>query len=299
MFAASLNGKIAAAYARGESQVKSSLAGPVPPSQPGAKAGEPHVHLSSAGAQVANSTFDEDDAEQYRISNRVEIISILRALATDKILATVYYEGREKFLLTRILAVNPSFGEVIFDSGPDARVNMAMRQAPELDVHALHNQIKIQFDAQLAEPTLFENRPAFRVPLPASLIRLQRRADFRAKTPALAVATLSISLEEADEPLQVRVADISCGGVAFVVPNGRAHFDPGTVIGNCILDMPRVGKLDVVLEIRHNSDYKDGMGRSMRRFGCKFLNMTGAAETLVQRYIHLIERERRSSALGS
>lgn len=264
------------------------------PSESGANVDDMPVQRIAMGAADVN-----ENAEQYRVGTRVEIISILRALAADNVLATVYYDGRERFILSRILAVNPEFEEVIIDCGKDARANQEMRLSAEIVVEAYHHQIKIIFTVQHVELTVFEDRPAFRMRLPSTVLRLQRRSDYRARSPVLASASITSTFDKGEDPITIRVADISCGGIAFVVAGAKQVLVPGARITECVLEMPRIGKLDVILEVRHTADYKDGMGRPMRRVGCRFLHLPGAAATLVQRYINQIDVERRRSALGA
>ncbi len=242
-------------------------------------------------------SFDDDNSqEQYRVTSRTEVVAILRALAADNVLVTVFFGGPDHFVVTRLLAVNPQYEEIIFDGFSNAAEKNAMRIAPQLNVHAFHNHIKIVFDSEHAEPTLFEDKPAFRMRLPKSVIRLQRRADYRAKAPVLSAAMLSLHNESLAQALVVRISDISCGGVSFSFPKDKAIFSDGDVFTRCRLEMPPVGAIDVVIEIRHVARYKDGAGRAMHRYGCKFVRISGANTTLVQRYINQIDMDRRRTA---
>lgn len=266
--------------------------------------GEAKLTTSTTAAHEASTqrsgslAIPADQAEQYRVVARPEVISILRSLAADSVLATVYYSGREQFILSRVLAVNPEFEEVVIDCGKSQAESRALCLSAEITVEAFHQQIKIVFGAQHVELTTFENRPAFRMRLPKSLLRLQRRSDYRARAPVLASPTISIRFEEGEEPVTIRVADISCGGIAFVVGSEKHALATGSRFLDCTLAMPKVDKIHVILEVRHIASYKDGMGRDMERVGCCFLHLPGAAATLVQRYINQIDVDRRRSALG-
>jgi c-di-GMP-binding flagellar brake protein YcgR len=239
---------------------------------------------------------DDDQEEQFRVSSRTEVIAILRALAADNILVTVFYGGPDNFVVTRLLAVNPQYEEIIFDGVSNTAAKNSMRFAVNLNVHAFHNHIKIIFDSDTAEPTLFEQQPAFRMRMPKSVIRLQRRADYRAKAPVLSAATVGLNKQGLEEPLHVRITDISCGGLSFSLQKEKATFTDGDVFTDCQLEMPQVGVIDVAIEVRHVSRYKDGAGRPMQRYGCKFLQLSGAKTTLIQRYINQIDVDRRKFA---
>jgi c-di-GMP-binding flagellar brake protein YcgR len=245
---------------------------------------------------LSTSPDDENPEEQYRVTSRTEVVAILRALAADNVLVTVFFGGPDHFVVTRLLAVNPQYEEIIFDGFSNAAEKTAIRFAPQLNVHAFHNHIKIVFDSENAEPTLFEDQPAFRMRLPKSVIRLQRRADYRAKAPVLSAAMVSLQNEALATPLAVRVSDISCGGISFALPKEKGTFNDGDVFTRCRLEMPQVGAIDVAIEIRHVARYKDGAGRAMQRYGCKFIRISGAHTTLVQRYINQIDMDRRRTA---
>jgi len=239
---------------------------------------------------------EDDEHAQFRVSSRIEVIAILRALAADNVLVTVFYGGPDQFIVTRLLAVNPQFEEIIFDGVSNATENNAVRYAIDLSVHAFHNHIKITFDSKFAEPTFFEEQAAFRMRLPESVIRLQRRASYRATAPVLSAPAVMLPGETGLESLKVRISDISCGGLAFSLLAEKAEIERGKVLFGCRLDMPQVGAIEVGIEIRHVDTYRDGAGRPMKRFGCKFLRLSGASTTLIQRYINQVDVDRRKSA---
>ncbi len=241
---------------------------------------------------------DEFNADQYRVTAAIEINAILRSMAADNVIVTVYYAGLEHFVLTRILAVNPDYAEIVFDGVRNPAVAAALETAETLTVHAYHHQIKIIFKSGPAKLATNDGMPAFRVGLPGSLVRLQRRSDYRARAPVLAAATLTVNLGGQDAPGVFRIADVSCGGLAFTIAPGKTSFAVGDTLRNCILDLPRVSQLHVSLEICHVCDYTDGLGHPMRRCGCRFLRLPGALATLVQRYINQVDVDRRKLAGG-
>jgi c-di-GMP-binding flagellar brake protein YcgR len=238
-------------------------------------------------------SLDENPEEQYRVTSHTEVVAILRALAADNVLVNVFFDGPNRLFVTRLLAVNPQHEEIIFDGLSNDAEKTAMHFAPRLSAHAFHHQIKIMFDSEQAEPTRFEDQPAFRMRLPKSVIRLQRRADYRAKAPVLSAAMLALQNESFSTPLIVRISEISCGGISFSLPKEKATFSAGNVFTCCRLEMPQIGNIDVALEIRHVAQHEDSAGRTMQRYGCKFIDISGADTTRVQRYVHQIDMERR------
>jgi len=249
-------------------------------------------------AERAHSNEESHD-EQFCITSRADVVAILRALAADSVLVTVFFGGSDNFVVTRLLAVNPQYEELIFDGIANAASKIAMCCAPTLYVHAFHNHIKVTFDSTDVEPTLFENQPAFRMRLPASVIRLQRRSDYRAKAPVLAAPTISVLQEGFVEPFKARVSDISCTGLSFSALSEITTLSVGEVFLGCRLEIPKVGTIEVSIEIRHVSRHHDGAGRATQRYGCKFLRISGASTRLIQRYINQVNVSRRNSVAKS
>ncbi len=230
------------------------------------------------------------DLEPYQVYSRVEILANMRVLIDQHILATVYFDRGEKFFVTRFLSVNPEFEELIFDLGSDSRVNEQLRSADGLTVVAFLDHIKVQFAADRAELTQFEDAPAFRMRMPRSILRLQRRNAFRARTP-LAKSPMAMlppvpDREGKSDTTRVRITDISATGLAFVTPVGKPVLSAGMRLLGCQLEFSENEKIDADMEVRHVSIYKDGFGREMCRAGCMFLRLSGAAQMTIQRYVN-------------
>jgi c-di-GMP-binding flagellar brake protein YcgR len=237
---------------------------------------------------------EENNSEQFRITSPAEVVAILRALMADNVLLTVSFDGPDNLFVTHLVAVNPRDGEIVCDGIPNA-CNGNTNYAPILSVHALHKDIKVIFASRDGELTTFANRPAYKMQLPDSVIRLQRRLDYRAKVPVLTAPTISVRKEGSAEPLNLRISDISCGGLSFTVLKERVTFPTGKVLLGCKLEIPRIGAIEVSIEVRHIFQYRDGTGRAMQRYGCNFFRINGTSAKLIQRYINQIEIDRRKS----
>ena len=106
----------------------------------------------------------------------------------------------------------------MFDCGPDDLRNRELLEAQRMTIVTERDHIKIQFRAYSIETTVFEDRPAFCIPLPEILMRLQRRQFFRAAPPASRpiVSRLRVETGAAGTTLECEPW-ISCGGVALGV----------------------------------------------------------------------------------
>ena len=81
---------------------------------------------TAADAKPATSVLPEPfigELEPFLVYSRIDILANLRVLIDQHVLATVYYDHGASFIVTRFLALNPEFEELIFDLGPDGRNN--------------------------------------------------------------------------------------------------------------------------------------------------------------------------------
>jgi c-di-GMP-binding flagellar brake protein YcgR len=231
--------------------------------------------------------------QAYLIHNRAEIVSLLRSLAKDRSLVTAYYGAGDSFLVTTVLSVNPEFEELILDVSPDRESEARVRGGSPLTMVAFLDHVKLQFHADRSEITRWQGEPAVRVRVPRTLLRLQRRENYRVQTPLLRAPVCHAPAAAGRPSAELRVSDLSGGGLALASRPGEPRFDVGMLIPGCVLQLPGMESIGVDLEVRHAADSMDSMGRSVRTCGCRFLNLPGTASTMIQRYINGVERERR------
>ncbi|MBL0125095.1 MAG: flagellar brake protein [Betaproteobacteria bacterium] len=258
--------------------------------------------IKSDDLPAANCTLPElyvDELEPYQEYSRIEILANLRVLIDRHVLTTVYFDQGASFIITRILGFTADFEELIFDLSPDAKTNEKLQESSDLTMVAFFNHIKVQFTVNRAVLTQFENAPALRVGLPRSLLRLQRRTAFRART--LAANSPDVLLPPITDALgthetgRLRVADISATGFAFVAPAEKPVLTVGMQLAGCELQLYDNESYGVDIEIRRVSVFKDGFGREMSRVGCRLLRISGSAEMAVQRYVNQLDVAGRSN----
>ena len=188
---------------------------------------------------VTSSTADE---EKYKVYSRLEIAAVLGALQKAGSLVTAYFGAGNDFILTSIVRVDAEANEVMLDYGADAATNMRALKASSITFVAAHERIKIQFSAESLRQVRFDNRPAFGIALPGTLLRLQRREFFRIVTPLAQPLKCAIPPqgEGVDAPTEATVADISCGGVALAEVNLKtmeSRICPGLFFAGEFLDI--------------------------------------------------------------
>ncbi len=242
--------------------------------------------------------FPEPDApelEPYMLYSHVEIVSLLGRICDDRILNTVYTGGNAEFAVTMIVNVNPDFDEVTFDMPVDPAAQKRVLDARDLTFVIFLENIKVQFRAQVAQATVFEERPAFRVRLPSQVLRLQRREYFRVRTPVNGQAKCLVpNSAGASKYESLPVLNISVGGLAVMSYPHYSEMPLGQTVNDCYLDLPGVGSLGVAL--RAVNVYEGEGDAHGKRFGCEFVDLAPQARQMLQRYINRIETEQRKVA---
>lgn len=232
----------------------------------------------------------EEDFDRFLVHDRFEIISILRRLQASRQQVTLNIEGHG-FVLTVLLAVNPDYEEIVFDCGRDPDSNRRIMQAERMTLVANIDGIKVQFSARGADPTVFEGRPALRMRLPDLVLRLQRRDFYR--IPASLTCEVTVACEEKVRALELRVTDLSLGGLALVTDKAYVKFEQGQLLTNCRVNLGALGLLALDLEVKNVCDVRARNGMRQTRIGCGFSRLPRDMENLISRYIGQKERERR------
>lgn len=244
----------------------------------------------------ANTAFDPvaQADERFTLRSRPEIVAVLRSLAKQNAMITVYFDQGREFILTTILDVNPEFHELVLDLGADTRANKLLLQSTRLLVVGHEDRIKVQFATGLAQATMHAGHPAFRLRIPGALVRLQRRDFYRIQLPMgkPLKAHLQPFADQPDKLLEARLVDLSCGGVAMILAAVGVPMEVGSVYPACSINLPGVGTVSAPVEITYVREVNLKNGSREQRAGCRFINLPGPMQSMIQRYINRTERER-------
>lgn len=236
---------------------------------------------------------DANEYARYQVESRLEITALLQAVAESRTAVTLYFNQGADFIVSTVLGVNPEQEELILDLGADAAANHGLLQATGVSVICFLDNIRLQFRVQRVEETVHEQLPALRVRMPEELVRLQRRDAYRIPTPvAKPIAAAFPYPLKRDLNLRMRIADLSCGGVALVAAESDPALIPGMLLQHCRIDLHEVGVLDTVLEVRNVADQPEGARSRKLRYGCQFVSLPPALTSALQRYITRLECER-------
>lgn len=230
-------------------------------------------------------------ANQFTIHSRKEILFILKGIEQKSSRAALYYNDDNNFLLTRLLAVSDEF--LWLGASEEEHENKLIATSRKHVFISSHYQAKVQFVADRVEVELYNGRPALRIPVPHSMLRLQRRDYYRLTTPAVSplkcqipgTPTVADNDRLENNVRAVTVMDISVGGVQLVCEESETELHPGHTYPNCKIQLPDVGEIGATIVVRSVFEVTAADGTMSKRAGCEFVNLDGGSSMLLYRYI--------------
>jgi c-di-GMP-binding flagellar brake protein YcgR len=241
---------------------------------------------------------DSADESRFRVESDVEIAYILRGLMKSGALVTAYFNAGRDFVVTAVLSVEPERGFVILDSGANRELNDRLLRNGEINVVSSQDGVRVQFASRRVEAVNFEGRLAFRIPIPESVVKLQRREFYRLATPL--INPIKCELPGAQgQRVEMPIFDISLGGVCLAGERAGGPLEPGTLLDDCRIALPEAGVVQVSMCVRNSYLVTLKNGATSRRTGCEFVKLSAQQEAMLQRYIIRLERERRVKAPGA
>lgn len=246
----------------------------------------------SPGA-ASGSTPPSIDLSKYTLTSAAEVVHHLRGIVQQGQMVTVFSNKGKSFILTRILALDNVARTMVLDWGANEHANKLFLESERNIYVCSPAGVKTQFTTGQPRRISFQGSDAFEVDLPEQVIKLQRREFFRIPTP-IVNPVLCQFLDHPAGELALPLADISLGGAALVLSTAQAakfHLGDHYQVS---IELKPFGVLQVQLEIRHLIPVQHKNGQESIRAGCCFANMNTPRETMVQRYVANLERERRA-----
>ncbi|WP_124704437.1 flagellar brake protein [Sulfuriferula multivorans] len=249
---------------------------------------------------IDNPDFGTENQSPYLVHSHREIVSLLRAIGGQHQLITMLVNGGADAVVTSILEVDDASNTVVIDCAPSALLNQRIIQSDDLAFEASLDKVRILFSVAKADTAIHENRPALRIPIPANLIRLQRREYYRVNTPVInpILCRIPLPADAGGGIYTTPLVDISCGGIAILDDKKVLDTTIGREYENCHIDLPGLGIVTVTLQIRNSQELTLFNGKTNRRLGCQFVDLSKAMLAAVQRYIMHLERERNAKITG-
>ena len=227
--------------------------------------------------------------ERYLVRKGVDMLALLRALAARHQSVALYFGETEDGLQTRLLGINPAYEELIFAPGDDDAALERLLTAGSCGVETMLDSIRILFIASHAEATQFKGVKALRARIPDVVARMQRRESVRV-TPAkdkTSFCTVRVTADPLHE-LQLRVDDISVGGLGLLLAAAEPAVAAGKTFHDCSLELPGIGVMRCTLNIVYVKETK--AGSMEQRIGCHFVDLPGLSREQLRGYVARVER---------
>jgi c-di-GMP-binding flagellar brake protein YcgR len=236
----------------------------------------------------------------YEVESRREIIALLRSIGEKNQLIRMLIQGESDVCVTSILDVDPDSNSLILDCSINKEQNQRIVLARKVSFETSLDKIRILFRTDSVRETRYENTPALRIDIPETMIRLQRREYYRMATPVSNPVRVTIPMPEelGGGTAVFPLADISCGGIAILDNKLLLGNTIGANYEGCRLELPEVGTVTTVLQIRNSLDMTLLNSKTNRRLGCAFVDISRGNLANVQRYITKLERERNARIAG-
>jgi c-di-GMP-binding flagellar brake protein YcgR len=233
------------------------------------------------------------DYHQYAVASRLEINQILQALTRHAALITATIAG-EDFFLTSIIKIDDNAGYLILEGERTGRDVGRIMNRQRLLCNTTLDKIKIQFVCEGLEIVDCDGRDAFKTPLPQDLRRLQRREAYRISTPITTPVKCTILVPRGDThaAVELRLIDISCGGISVLLPPELFTPELGTHY-DCTIHLPGTAALRTRVQARNAFMINLTGGKVAQRSGFAFVDLRESMLATVQRYIMALERQRK------
>jgi c-di-GMP-binding flagellar brake protein YcgR len=234
----------------------------------------------------------------FEIESRKEIVALLRSIGEKNQLIRMLINGQADVCVTSILDVTAT--HIFLDCSIDKQQNQRILNAKAVGFETTLDKIRIMFSSNDVLEALHDGRPALKILLPATLIRLQRREYYRMPTPRglPVMATIPVPEELGGGVHVLPLSDISCGGIAVLDNMRLLQNTIGQNYTECLIDLPHVGTITTTLQIRNSLDLTLLNSKTSRRLGCRFVDISRSMLADVQRYITKLERERNARTAG-
>lgn len=228
---------------------------------------------------------------EFRVDAPAEIFGLLRQLADGNVALHLSTPGGARCSAT-VWALDPGRGLLCLSAEAGDHRLPELLESDEIVAVGYLESIKLQFD--LHDVVLVRNGRdcALNARFPGELYRLQRRNGFRVRP--LITTGPTATLRHPAVPgvqLELRVIDVSIGGVALFLPDDAPPIEPGLVLQQVLVELDGDTRLSVGLMVQHVTLlHQESRGV---RLGCEMRGLSGEGTRALQCYIDRTQKRRR------
>lgn len=232
-------------------------------------------------------TLGDSENERYLVRKGVDMIALLRALASRHATASLYFGEGDDRIDSSFLAVNPAFEELVFPVEDRAEILERLLAAGSFGVETSLDSVRILFIATHGEMTQYKGQAALRARIPDVLARMQRREAVRMAIPKDTPASC-IARPNPETELKLSVENLSTGGLALSLAAPSGAIAHGKTLNDCRLELPGIGVIRCTLNVIYSKEAHPGA--SEQRIGCHFVDLPGLSREQVRSYVARLER---------
>lgn len=224
-------------------------------------------------------------SQRVIVTERSAVSALLRGLASRNVLVSALYSAGPEALLTCVLGVDTRSGVVFLDVNNNELRNTLLCRSDFVRFISEVDGAKLQWDAARISRGQFGRRPAFLIPLPSAIERVQRRSAFRVETPT-SPPVLFHALLPSGARLVLPLVDLSVSGFGMRVAGTVAqHVQQGMTFSHCRLEHRELRLDNLTLVVQKCLDVIGPNGHPFRRVGLRLDKATHFQEDLIQRVV--------------
>mgnify|MGYP000004654951 CR=1 FL=1 len=233
-----------------------------------------------------------ENQENYLVETKAGVIAKLKQLIKHNCMVTATFNNGSQSISTLVLEILKDMDLVALDYGASEAMNLQLLNANRVFFKTELDGITVQFDADSITKAKLRDDPVFAIPIPSSLLWIQRREFFRVCIPIGVPAFCEV--KQADGSYRkYKLFDISAGGLSLLDEYKDLDFKEGMVLSACKLELPDHGHDNVNLKIQNAFPADRSNPGAGHRIGCEFAGIGMSFGATIQRYIHTIELARR------
>ena len=232
--------------------------------------------------------------EKYMVRNPRQIRMLLQSMADQLAVVTLHPDGREQSYPSAVLELDSD--TLVLDGNPIPSANHAIAEASFLLCFAQVDKVMVRFRLEQVRMSGDGGRTVFSAALPSEAYHLQRRELYRLETPVADSPWCVLPSPDPEDlqPLRTRLVDISSGGGAILLPPELNLLRLQQRYSGCELQLPDTAPITLTLAVCSQLLRKQPNGVEQLRVGLRFEDLPRGADSLIQRYIFRVDRERKA-----
>lgn len=239
---------------------------------------------------------------QYLITQPKQVLSHLKLLSKNRCLVSAAFGSGEKdTFITAILDIDEKKQTITIDCSPKEYLNKKLLDSLIIKFSTSYQGITVSFEGRRVKKARTPEQPAFIIPIPGSILWLQRRQFYRTRSPLSknSYCTICFVDPETEEQTNVdfKLYDLSASGFSFLFDTEDSSkfsslLSTATHFENCKLVLEGEKGQPLSFEVRHRlTTINPNNQQKIERIGCRITNATPRTESTILRYMQIIDRE--------